>query len=95
MDTIKKWLLNVFISKAVPSFVRAGIAAFGVVMAAHQGLLTSMGIMSSANSHQIIINLDKLSDWLIFAGPGGITALLAICQHHVIAIAKGQSHTGA
>ena len=94
MDKLKTWVVEVFIKKLGPSFLRSGIASLGVVLAAHAGLLTAMGITYDAVKHVISVDLNVLSDWLIFAGPGGLTAFLALVQHHTVAAVAGAPQSG-
>jgi hypothetical protein len=95
MSDTKTWFIEVFVKKLGPSFLRAAIASVAMFMAAHAGLLTSLGIVYDSTTHAITLNLDTLSNWVIVMGPGAITALLALIQHHTVAAVNGTPQSGA
>ncbi len=92
MDSLKTWAVEVLIKKMGPSLVKGALAALVGLVAAHQGILASLGI--TADTHTLTINLDTFSNWLLVAGTGGIMALLTAIQHHAAAAIEKKPQSG-
>jgi len=95
MDSFKTWLIEVAIKKMGPSLIKGAIAAGVGVMAAHQGLLNSLGITWDGSGHVIQIDTDILSSWLLVAGSGSIMAFLTAIQHHTVAAVVEKPQDGS
>lgn len=95
MDSFKTWLLEVGLKKMGPSLLKTGLAALVGLLAAHQGMLTSLGIVYDATAQTVTLHLDALQTWLLAGGMGLITALMTASQHHVEAAVTGQPQDGS
>lgn len=94
VDQMKIWFIEVAIKKMLPSLIKTSIMALIAYMAAHQNLLSALGVSWAAQGHSINIDLDTLSAWALIAIPGAITALLTAFQHHTIAAVTGTPQSG-
>ena len=86
MEAIKLWIINVGIKKLGPSFIRAALAWVIALVAAHQGILATFGIIYDKAANTLTLHLGTLEGWLLGAGLGVITAALAAAQHHTEAV---------
>ena len=82
MESIKQWMYEVALKKAIPSAIRAILAAFCGILVAHAGVLAKAGINYDAAAQTVTLHLGALSDWMVAGGLGLATAALAIIQHH-------------
>jgi len=82
MDAIKLWLINVGIKKLGPSFIRAALAWVIALIAAHEGMLATFGIIYDKAANTVTLHIGTLEGWLLGAGLGVITAALTAAQHH-------------
>ena len=94
MDSLKTYLVEVGVKKILPSLIKTGLMALLAYMAAHQNLLSSLGITYGAQDHTIDIDLDVMSTWLLIAVPAGITAIMTAMQHHGTAVIKALPQSG-
>lgn len=94
MDSFKTWLVEVGWKKMGPSLIKGALAALVGLIAAHQGILASMGINYDANGHTIDIDLDTLSGYVVVCGSGLLTALFTALQHHGVAAVTAAPQDG-
>jgi hypothetical protein len=94
MNNFKEWIIEVAIKKMGPSLIKGAIAAGLGIMAAHQGLLNSLGITWDGAGHCISIDLDTLGAWALVACSGSIMALFTGIQHHTAAAVTGAPQSG-
>lgn len=94
MDSIKLWLINVGLKKMGPSLIRAALAFFVGIMAAHAGILATLGVVYDATAKTVTLHIDTLQTWLLGGGLGLITAALTAAQHHTTAAITGQPQDG-
>jgi hypothetical protein len=95
MDAFKLWLVNVGLKKMGPSLIRAAVAWAVAVVAAHQGMLTTFGVIYDASAHTLTLHIDTLQGWMLGGGLGLITAFLTAAQHHTTAVVTGASQQRA
>jgi len=95
MDGLKAWALNVGIKKLAPSLIRAALAWIVTLVAAHQGILSDLGITHDSIANTITLNLNQLQVWLGGAGVLGIIAAFSRgVQHHTEAAITKQPQDG-
>jgi len=94
MDNLKIWLIEVALKKLGPSIIKTGLATLLGLLAAHQGMLSSLGITYDKTAGLITLNLGMLQTWLLAGGMGLVTALLTVVQHHTEAAVTGAPQTG-
>lgn len=95
MDNFETYFSEVILKKLLPSLIRGALAGLVALIAAHQGLLQSLGVVYTPSVDQITLNLTTFSKWLLIVGGGGITAFFALIQHHTIATIQGTPQLGA
>ena len=94
IENLKIYLVEVAAKKLLPMAVLGGITAICTLLAAHQGMLSSMGIDYDSTARTIDISLDTLSSWAIVALGGLVTALMAAVKHTTTAIVTGTPISG-
>ena len=95
MDAFKLWLVNVGIKQMGPSLIRAAVAWAVAIVAAHQGMLTTFGVIYDASAHTLTLHIDTLQGWMLGGGLGLITAFLTAAQHHTTAVVTGAPQDGS
>ena len=95
MDSIKLWLINVGLKQMGPSLIRAALAFVIGIVAAHQGLLSTFGVVYDASGKTLTLHIDTLQTWLLGGGLGLVTAALTAAQHHTQAAITGQPQDGS
>ena len=94
MQSLKMWLINIGLKKMGPSLIRAALAWVLALVAANPGMLETFGIVYDKVAHTITLHVNTLEAWLLGAGLGTITALLAAAQHHTTATIAGKPQDG-
>ena len=95
MDSFKLWLVNVGLKQMGPSLIRAAVAWAIALVAAHQGMLTTFGVVYDATAHTLTLHIDTLQGWLLGGGLGLVTAFLTAAQHHTTATITGAPQDGS
>lgn len=95
MSSFQTWLVEVGAKKMVPSLVRAALAGLVGLIAAHQGLLTGLGIVYDPTGGTVVVHLGALRDWLDAGSLGVVASVLAALQHHATAAVSGAPQSGA
>lgn len=94
MEKLKTYCVEVVLRKLGPSAIRAAIAGFIALLAAHQNMLTQFGIVYDDALKTVTLHLDSLTTWLSVGGLGLITAFLRAGQHHAEATITGKPQSG-
>lgn len=77
-----------------PSLIKGALAALVGLIAAHQGILSHIGITYDPSGHTIDLDLDTLSGYVMVAGGGLLTAFFTAMQHHTVAAVVGAPQDG-
>lgn len=94
-DNLKIYLIEVGIKKIVPSLIKGGLAALVGLLAAHNGLLSSLGVTYDTTGQVISFNLSAFSHWLeVIALSGTLTGTLTALFHHTGAAVTGTPQSG-
>lgn len=94
MDSLKTWLVEVGFKKIAPSLIKGALAALVGLIAAHQGVLSHMGITYDPVGHDINLDLDTFSGYVMVAGGGLLTAIFTAMQHHTVAVVTNAPQDG-
>jgi len=94
MDSIKTWLAEVVIKRAVPAAIAAGVAALTTLLSAHSELLTKVGLIYDPIAKTLTLHLTTFNQWADAGGVALITGLAAIAIHHGQAAVNGTPQSG-
>jgi hypothetical protein len=94
IENFKIYLIEVGMKKLLPMAVMGALTALCGLIAAHQGLLSNMGIDYDATQRTIDISLDTLGNWAIVGLGALITALMTAAKHTTVAVVTGDPLSG-
>lgn len=85
---MKNWLIDVALKQMGPSAIRGAILGAAGWLAAKNGLLSALGIVTDMASHTTVIHWDQLSVWAIAGLPAAGAAVIKMLNYHGVQAVK-------